>query len=191
MRTVFFVVVLMFSPALLAQQNNNAPIAEKYVLGWVPVDSIYKGMPRVKPDEENYLPDAAALAELKQWRSPTDILVFFGSWCGDSKRELPRFFAALHTANNQFFSARFMGLDRSKKDSAGVAASHQITNVPTFIFLRDGQELGRIVEQPADALEKEWVRILQVDPAAAQRDKLWRAVSESLWPMIARASMIF
>jgi thiol-disulfide isomerase/thioredoxin len=190
MNIVFLVVMFMFSLPLLAQQSN-ALKTEKYVLGWVPIDSIYKGMPLVKPDEEKYVADAGAMAELKQWHYPTGILVFFGSWCGDSKRELPRFFAALHGASNQFFSTRYFGLDRSKKDSAGFAIGHQITNVPTFIFFRDGLELGRIVEEPTESIEKDWVQILHVDPATAQREALWRAMRESLWPMIARASMIF
>jgi hypothetical protein len=32
--------------------------------------------------------------------------------------------------------------------------------VPTFIFMKDGQELGRIVEYPLESLEKDMAKIL-------------------------------
>lgn len=43
---------------------------------------------------------------------------------------------------------RFPPIDESKLDSAGLAAKYKIEFVPTFIFFRDGKELGRIVEKP-------------------------------------------
>ena len=187
---LFFCAAFIFSPPLFAQENA-APEPEKYVLGWVPVDSIYHDMPMVKPDEENYVPDSAAMAELSGCHSPTKILVFFGSWCKDSKRELPRFFAALHRTKNAFFDVRFLGLDRSKKDSGDFTERYQITNIPTFVFLRDELEIGRIVEEPAEALEKEWVKILRVDPETARRKHAWRLMREALWPVMFRATMIF
>ncbi len=191
MRSIlFFCITFSISAPLLAQEKA-ATKPEKYVLGWVPVDSIYHGMPMVKPDEENYLPDSSAMAELSGCHSPTKILVFFGSWCKDSKRELPRFFAALHRAKNAFFDVRLLGLDRSKKDSEGFTARHQITNIPTFVFLRDELEIGRIVEEPAEALEKEWVKILRIDPETAQRKEAWRLMRESLWPVMFRAATTF
>jgi len=190
---VFFILFVFFPAALVpaslhAQEEKASP---QYVLGWVTVDSIYHGMPMVKPDEENYLPDAEALAELANWHNPTEILVFFGSWCSDSKRELPYFLATLHRARNDSFKPRFLGLDRTKRDSAGVAEHYQITHVPTFVFLRDGLEVGRIVEEPEDTLEKDWVKILHVDPATVQRNRVCLLVSESLWPVILQASTIF
>jgi thiol-disulfide isomerase/thioredoxin len=187
---LFFYAALIFSAPLVAQETG-APKPEKHVLGWVPIDSIYHSIPAVKPDEENYIPDSAAMAELSECQSPTKVLVFFGSWCKDSKRELPRFFAALHRARNGFFDVRYLGLDRSKKDSGGFTERYQITNVPTFVFLRDELEIGRIVEEPVEALEKEWVKILRVDPETARRKEAWRLMREALWPSMFRAATIF
>ncbi len=183
-----FVLLQIVQPAGIRGQQNSP---EKYILGWVPVDSIYHGMPNVKPDEEAYAPDANALAELQTWKAPMEIQIFLGSWCKDTKRELPRFLSALHRANNPAFHVRYFGLDRSKKDSAGVAQANHIERIPTFIFYRDEQELGRIVEQPAELLEMDWVRMLHVDPEAIRCEKILRILNQMLWTTISRVSITF
>lgn len=160
----------------LAQSDRD----EKYLLGWTSADSICLAMPTVKPDEGSYQPDQEAVAELRRWQSPIEILVFVGSWCSDTRHELPGFLKTLHGADNPAFRVRYFGLDRSKQDSAGIALRHGITSVPTFIFLRDGQELGRIVEQPAGPMEQEWLRVLRNDRGSQVRIGLWRAMRAAL-----------
>jgi hypothetical protein len=55
-----------------------------------------------------------------------------------------------------------VGVDRTKKDADGLAEKWGVTRVPTFVFLRDGQEVGRVVERtPAGVtLEGEIARLL-------------------------------
>jgi thiol-disulfide isomerase/thioredoxin len=183
------VVLLQMAPPAAMQGQQKSP--EKYILGWVPIDSIYHAMPNVKPDEETYAPDAKALAELQAWKAPMEIQIFLGSWCKDTKRELPRFLAALHRADSPAFQARYFGLDRSKKDNAGIAQEHKIEKIPTFIFYRDGVEVGRIVEQPAELLEMDWVRMLHADPDSIRREQILRMLNQVLWSVMARASLTF
>ena len=78
-------------------------------------------------------------------------LVFFGSWCSDSWREIPAF---LKTADNAGIdSIRFYGLDRSKKSPEGFEEPFSITLVPTLILVREGREVGRIEERPSGSME--------------------------------------
>jgi len=34
----------------------------------------------------------------------------------------------------------------------------KIERIPTFIFLRNGKEIGRIIETPVKSLEEDWVQ---------------------------------
>src|SRR5574341_1590585 len=134
----------------------------EYVLGWTAPDSLYRAAPEFCPTPGFYEPADNALRQLRRYDEPLTILVFFGSWCSDSKHQLPIFFATLDRATNKNFSVKLFGLDRSKKYATGFAEALGISHVPTFIFLRgqknfsaNGQapeqtrdELGRITETP-------------------------------------------
>jgi uncharacterized protein YcsI (UPF0317 family) len=51
-------------------------------------------------------------------------------------------------------------VDKDKKTPTGSAKENDITNVPTFIFYRDGKEINRIVESPVAFLEDDILAIL-------------------------------
>lgn len=89
-----------------------------------------------------------------------EVLVFFGTWCGDSKREVPHFFRIADDAGIDSARIRLFGLDRSKKSPDGFSNSYGIERVPTFIFLKHGSEIGRITEKPQASLEADMLTIL-------------------------------
>jgi thiol-disulfide isomerase/thioredoxin len=111
---------------------------------------------------EAYAPDAAAIAAIEANASGVTVLLVVATWCPDSKREVPRFFAIMNGAGISESQLTMVGVDRTKKDAEGLTEKWGITRVPTFVFLRNGQEAGRIVERtPAGAtLEGEIARIL-------------------------------
>ena len=162
--------------------GQNRP-GERYLRGWTTPDSIYHYIPNLRADEAQYAPDAEAVTELRKAGASTEVLVFFGNWCSDSKRELPRFFATLNRLDSTLYHARYFGLDRTKQDSTGVATEFEIDLVPTFIFRRNGKDLGRIVEQPEDPLELEWVALVNHDPLFPQRQRLVRLLRDAILGM--------
>ncbi len=96
---------------------------------------------------------------LKEADSGLDMLVFLGTWCPDSKREVPRFLKIMDLAGIPGARVRLYGLDRSKKSTDGLTDQYSISRVPTFIFLRQGSEVGRIVEIPQTTLEMDMLSI--------------------------------
>jgi thiol-disulfide isomerase/thioredoxin len=182
MRIVFAVLLTILTLRLGFAQDGSA--SKEYVLGWVTPDSLCRACPEFQPIPGAYEPAERALQLLRCYDEPATVLIFFGSWCSDSKREVPKFYATLDRAANKNFSARLFGLDRSKKDAAGFAEAFGITHVPTLIFLSgnrvfssDGKtfveqtkgELGRIIETPANSLEQDWAEILKHNEAWARK----------------------
>lgn len=55
---------------------------------------------------------------------------------------------------------QIIGVDRDKKTPTSSATENGITNVPTFIFYKDGKEVNRIVESPVEFLEDDILAIL-------------------------------
>jgi len=111
---------------------------------------------------EPYRPDAAAIAAIRANADGIGVLLVMATWCPDSRRELPRFFAVMDGAGLTDTQLTMVGVDRSKKDAEGLTETWGITRVPTFVFTRGGQEVGRVVEKvpPGATLEGEIARIL-------------------------------
>jgi len=97
---------------------------------------------------------------IREVQKGVDVLVFFGAWCSDSQRELPRFLKIADLAGIPEKRVRLYSLDRSKKSPDGLTATYGIERVPTFIFLKGGNEVGRIVEIPRTTLEADVLTIL-------------------------------
>ena len=108
---------------------------------------------------ENYAPFGKTIAQLDAVQEDVAITVFMGTWCSDSKMHVPAFFRILDELT---FSCevQIIGVDKDKKTPTGSATENGITNVPTFIFYKDGKEVNRIVESPVEFLEDDILAIL-------------------------------
>ena len=89
-----------------------------------------------------------------------ETIVLLGTWCGDSRREVPRFLRIADMAGIPADRITLVGVDRAKKSGDGMSDRYPVEKVPTFIFLKGGVEIGRIVETPAGTLEGDMLTIL-------------------------------
>ena len=83
-----------------------------------------------------------------------------GTWCGDSKRETPRFYKILEETNFDENYFELITVNRSKKTPDNLQEGFNIIRVPTFIFYKEGKEVGRYVEYPRETLEKDILKIV-------------------------------
>ncbi len=94
-----------------------------------------------------------------------NIKIFMGTWCEDSQLQVPHFFQVLATAHlflkdGSGSKYEIITVDEDKTTPEHLEDGFNITNVPTFIFYKDGKELNRIVESPVTSLEKDMLQIL-------------------------------
>jgi thiol-disulfide isomerase/thioredoxin len=95
---------------------------------------------------KGYTPNSVALAALKQYGDSIQLLTFMGTWCEDSHVIIPKFFSLLDAAGFSKDRITLIGVDRTKKTLSHLAEALGIINVPTIIVLKNGKELGRVVE---------------------------------------------
>lgn len=112
-----------------------------------------------------YFPNAEALSQVKKLHSEKySIKIFFGTWCGDSRRELPRMSKILNELLIPEKNIQWIALDDSsafyKQSPQHEERGMNIYRVPTFIFYKKGNEIGRIVEFPKESLERDLLKIL-------------------------------
>lgn len=75
--------------------------------------------------------------------------VFLGTWCGDSRREVPRMEKIFSEMGIDMSNVLIVTLDRDKISPNGEQEGKDIRYVPTLIVSKDNQEIGRIVESPS------------------------------------------
>ncbi len=111
--------------------------------------------------------DPASVEALRDVRPGWSLEVVFGHWCSDSAREIPAMVALLEALGPQAPAVRWTAVDRAKREPAAMVRRLGIERVPTFVVLRDGGEIGRVVERAEPALETAVLRILDPEPPAA------------------------
>ncbi|MFL6259535.1 MAG: TlpA family protein disulfide reductase [Thermoanaerobaculia bacterium] len=106
-------------------------------------------------------PDAGAAQALGAVEPGAEVTVFLGTWCGDSRREVPRFWKALDTGGGAVpFQVRYVGVDHDKKQPADLLKESDVRYLPTFIVRRGGREVGRIVETSPHGVEQDLLALL-------------------------------
>ncbi|GAA4804406.1 hypothetical protein GCM10023330_08460 [Litoribaculum gwangyangense] len=113
---------------------------------------------------EDYLVNKSIVKRLRDSLKQYTIKLFLGTWCGDSKREVPRFYKVLETAKFPEKQLQVIAVDRTE-DAYKQSPNHEeaglnIHRVPTFIFYKNGNEVNRIVESPVETLERDILKIV-------------------------------
>ncbi|MDX1314789.1 MAG: thioredoxin family protein [Eudoraea sp.] len=170
MKTILSTVLTLFISVTLFAQDTvkeiQLPNGNSILLGSIPEKAL-KQAPYsdwYTRNYEQYNPDLSSISEFKKELKKYRILVFMGTWCGDSKREVPRFMKILEAAGFPKEQLKIVAVDQRsefyKKSPGGEEWGLNIQYVPTFIFLKDGKEVNRIVEYPVNSLEIDMEKIL-------------------------------
>ncbi|MEQ9403431.1 MAG: thioredoxin family protein [Cyclobacteriaceae bacterium] len=115
--------------------------------------------------QENHSEYEVSVKDLEGVSLPDSITIFMGTWCGDSRREVPRFIKMLEKHDYDLSQLRIIclntGFQNYKQAPEREERGQSIHRVPTFIFQeKDGTEIGRIVEEPVVTLEADTKAIL-------------------------------
>lgn len=148
--------------ALNAQQQT----ADRILYGAFTADSLQQ-QPYSKWFTKNYNEYTVSQQVKKQLGSVSlkglSIEIFMGTWCGDSKREVPKFLKILDDINFDSRNVKIIGVGGSdslyKQSPQGQEKGKGIFRVPVFIVYKNGIEMGRINEFAATTLERDFLAI--------------------------------
>lgn len=109
----------------------------------------------------SYIPDEKIMEELRKFDiSDYTITIVLGTWCPDSRREVPRFMKIVDLWGFPADKIKFIGVDINKVAPLADYPALGIERVPTFIFYKNNSEKGRIIEVPVTSLEQDTRDIL-------------------------------
>ena len=177
--------VALLAPGLQGQetpappQTQTAPVAEEeddgpVLLGRMTAAEVMDHFAEYRAEADAYEPQPGALELIATLQSEVVVDIVWGSWCSDSRRELPRYFKILQRANELRrmqgldtlpIRTELIAVDREKAEPAELLEGKTIDLVPTFIVRVGEQEVGRIVETPLGLLEED-LALLILEAAA-------------------------
>ncbi len=110
---------------------------------------------------KRYSPDLDAVKYLSEIQDSVTIHVLFGTWCHDSKKQIPAFIKTLEEANNPKIKVEYTAVSRKKAEPKDLVERWNLKLTPTFIIVRRNKEYGRIIEEPITSIEGDLVSILK------------------------------
>ena len=159
---ILVLLVLTLSKTVSAQKTNQEIAIENqqpYLVGHIDVSGLTSNSYQswYTSNHKGYIVDLNTISSIKNELNQHKILVFMGTWCGDSKRETPRFIKILEAVDFPMENLKIVALDKTKErykmSPDGEEWGLSIKRVPTFIFYKDGKETNRIIESPIVSLE--------------------------------------
>lgn len=166
---ILTILLVIFPLATSAQEkefNNETESVSKYVDKILNGPITKEGLQRMpyktwfNPNFKTYLVDENSLKQIKKRKlRKLKILAFMGTWCHDSNREIPRL---MRVTEELGIADQLMlyGVDVDKKSLFGQEEGYDVKKTPTIIFLLDGVEIGRILEEPTVSFEAYLAEIL-------------------------------
>lgn len=165
------------SHGALSSQGKPVDGKEKHpvLLGEVKPQAILASRAVFRENLSKQRLSAALKARWKAIRHPLTLVAVFGSWCGDSHRQLPGLLA-LDANPNPFIEVHYLGVARDRALAGSVwprgCPPPPLTRVPTFYLFAiqpgGGQKLvGSVVETPPRAGQSMAEALVELVEAAA------------------------
>lgn len=92
-------------------------------------------------------------------------LIFLGTWCSDSQREVPHLFKIFDQAGVESSQIEMYAVTNDPENYNTTPQNYEegwnIEYVPTIIVLQDGEELGRVIEASYPSLEENLLEIVE------------------------------
>lgn len=152
-----FIILFVFS---CAPKKENTRVQNKYdfIYGEIKKEQLYEKYPFWGEQEKSYKPDPLVISQINAQHKQVEVIVFLGSWCADSRKNVPIFFKSI--MGNSNFEVEMWALNLKKQINNGLHELYKIKRVPTFIFKYNDKEIGRITEFPKKTMEIDILEIL-------------------------------
>ena len=149
--------IILFAFFIISTDAITDVSSNSHVVGDISINNLFETNQEFQENYTKY--NSSTLLDLSMFHD-VEIYILFGTWCHDSKREVPRFLQLLNSLNIQENYIHLIGLNFLKNEPLNRGKHFQIKKTPTFVFLRNQKEIGRIVEMPEISLEADLLKIL-------------------------------
>lgn len=90
--------------------------------------------------------DSLAVATFRKHAKDFKLIVFGGTWCKDTRAMLPLLYRLVEKSGYPENNITLIAVDLTKIGPDDLHKLYNVTNRPTFIVIKEGKEIGRVVE---------------------------------------------
>lgn len=168
MKNILIVIIALITVSCSSQMNEpNAVLDEEGNL----VGIANKDYFLVEPfndwfdyNYEDYAVNDETINSLKPLLENITVKAFMGTWCSDSQEQVPVFYKVFDAAEFDYDNMVLITVNEDKKTPDNLQEGLDIERVPTFIFYKNGIEIGRFVEYPRESVEADMLQIVSGQP---------------------------
>jgi len=131
---------------LFSSTSSYASASDNIMVGEVAKNTLLNGEQVFNAGYQSFVVSDKNKALISTWPDNLHIDIFFGTWCHDSQREVPKLLSILE--HNNKVTSTLIALDYDKDDPELLAKENGIKYTPTFIVYLGEEEVGRIIERP-------------------------------------------
>lgn len=151
MKKILLLTAILFSTCIVFAQSaeiSHDPEGNKIIKGFISRQELANdsSFTWFLQNQKDYTPDQSALKALRANKDSINIIAFGGTWCSDTKYILPKFYVLSDASGLSPDRITLIGVDHNKKTIQHLSEAFNVTNVPTFIVMKNGKEIGRVVE---------------------------------------------
>lgn len=106
-----------------------------------------------------YAFDQSKMGALKTALEGKTITIFMGTWCEDSRKQVPALLSILDAITYDPSKITLITMTEDKDTPEGLEEGKNIEYVPTIIVYNNNVEMGRVVEYPIESLEADLLKI--------------------------------
>ena len=110
---------------------------------------------------QDFTADEAIVEEIDKHIHDYEIVVFMGTWCSDSQRDIHQLFNLLEKVDYDQDRLKIFAVDENKQTPDHKEEEYNVAYVPTIIFMKNGEEVNRFVEFAQDSLAQDILKIVK------------------------------
>ncbi len=163
LKNLFYALLLILSSCSSSEKFTLKKEGSDIILNG-PVEKSYLNNSKLFPwfyyGYKAYQPKDSILNLLKPEVSKLGFLIFAGSWCGDTQKEIPAFYKVADLIGVKDNQIQLIMVDRNKQTHFIKTSVLGIKPVPCIIIYKDSVEIGRFIESSKLSMEEDLYQII-------------------------------
>ena len=130
-------------------------------IGHITEPTLYLDFPGYLNSKRSYSPDPSVIRQIQERNPSYSAIAFFQTFDTETQPFIAHMLKVLEAVRSDGLSLTLIGVDKRNKDKAGLTDFYQVHEVPIFVFLFKGKEVGRMTRDSGQSPEQWLLHLVQ------------------------------